>query len=43
MRERMQLIGFVGAPGGPDDYTRVLRAQIDTMATLVRDAGLRGR
>ena len=43
MKERMQLIGYVSAPGGPDEYSKILRAQIETMGRLVRDAGLRGK
>jgi tripartite-type tricarboxylate transporter receptor subunit TctC len=43
MKERMQLIGFVGTPGGADEYTKILRAQIEAMGKLVRDAGLRGK
>jgi tripartite-type tricarboxylate transporter receptor subunit TctC len=41
MKERMQSIGYVPAPGGPAEYDRILRAQIESMAKLVRDAGLR--
>ena len=43
MHERMQLIGFVPTPAGADEYTKVLRAQIEAMARLVRDAGLKGK
>jgi tripartite-type tricarboxylate transporter receptor subunit TctC len=43
MKERMQSIGYVAAPGGPEEYGRILRAQIETMSKLVRDAGLRGK
>ena len=43
MKERMQAIGFVGTPGGPDEYNKILRGQIEAMAKLVRDAGLKGK
>ncbi len=43
MKERMQAIGFVGTPGGPEEYDKILRAQIVAMSRLVRDAGLRGK
>ena len=43
MKERMQSIGFVAAPGGPEEYDRILRAQIESMSRLVRDAGLRAK
>ena len=36
MREHMQLIGFVPTPGGPDEYSKVLRSQIETMGRLVQ-------
>lgn len=43
MKERMQTIGFVATPGGPEEYDKILRAQIVAMSRLVRDAGLRGK
>jgi tripartite-type tricarboxylate transporter receptor subunit TctC len=43
MKERMQSIGFVAAPGGPEEYNKILHAQIESMSRLVRDAGLRGK
>jgi tripartite-type tricarboxylate transporter receptor subunit TctC len=43
MRERMQLIGFVAAPAGPDETSKIVRGQIESMARLVRDAGLKGK
>jgi tripartite-type tricarboxylate transporter receptor subunit TctC len=43
MKERMQLIGFVGVPGGPEETDKILRGQIETMNRLVRDAGLKGK
>jgi len=43
MKERMQIIGFVGAPGDAGEYDKILRTQMETMNKLVRDAGLRGK
>lgn len=43
MKERMQTIGFVATPGGPEEYDKILRAQIKSMSRLVRDAGLRAK
>ncbi len=43
MKERMHSIGYVAAPGGPEEYDKILRAQIESMARLVRDAGLRAK
>ena len=43
MKERMQTIGFVAAPGGAEEYDKLLRGQIATMNKLVREAGLRGK
>ncbi|MEQ1775308.1 MAG: tripartite tricarboxylate transporter substrate-binding protein [Burkholderiales bacterium] len=43
MKERMQSIGYVSAPGGPEEYNKILRAQIETMSKLVRDTGLRAK
>lgn len=41
IKERMQSIAFVAAPSTPEEYDRILRAQIQTLAKLVVDAGLR--
>ena len=41
MKERMQSIGYVAAPGGPREYDKILRAQIEAINKLVRDTGLR--
>ena len=43
MKERMQTIGFVATPGGPEEYDKILRGQIESMSRLVRDAGLRAK
>ena len=43
MKERMHLIGFSGAPGGPEETDRIRRGQIEAMSRLVRDAGLKGK
>jgi tripartite-type tricarboxylate transporter receptor subunit TctC len=41
VKERLLAIGFVPATTTPDDYTRILRAQIETYSKVVRVAGLR--
>jgi len=41
IKERIQAISFVPAPGTPEEYNNILRAQIETLSILVRDAGLR--
>lgn len=41
IKARMQSIGYVSAPGGPDEYNRILHAQMESLAKLVREAGLR--
>jgi len=41
VKERLQAIGYVSAPSSPGDYNKLLRAQIEALARLVRDAGLR--
>lgn len=43
VRERLQGISYVSAPSTPEEYNRILRAQIETLSKLVRDAGLRPR
>ncbi len=43
MKERMQAIGFVGAPANAEEYQKILQAQIESMSRLVRDAGLKGK
>jgi tripartite-type tricarboxylate transporter receptor subunit TctC len=41
VKERLQGIGFVIAPSTPEDCSRILRAQIETLSKLVADAGLK--
>jgi tripartite-type tricarboxylate transporter receptor subunit TctC len=41
VKERMQAISFVAAPGTPEDCDRILRTQIETLTRLVAEAGLR--
>ena len=43
MKERMNSFGYVAAPGGADEYQKILRSQIEAMARLVRDTGLRAK
>ncbi|HTE14336.1 MAG TPA: tripartite tricarboxylate transporter substrate-binding protein [Burkholderiales bacterium] len=42
-KERLQAIGYVIAPSTPEGYDKILREQMDTISTLVRDAGLRAK
>jgi tripartite-type tricarboxylate transporter receptor subunit TctC len=41
VKERLQGIGYVSAPSTPEECNKILRAQIETLSRLVRDAGLR--
>ena len=41
IKERLQGIAYVYAPSTPEAYDKILRAQIETVSKLVRDAGLR--
>ena len=43
VRERTQSIGYVVAPSTPEEYGKLLRAQIQTLNKLIQDAGLRAR
>jgi tripartite-type tricarboxylate transporter receptor subunit TctC len=43
IKERMQAIAFVPAPTSPEEVDRILRAQIDGLAKLVVDAGLKAK
>ncbi len=43
VRERFQTIGFNVAPSTPEEYDRIVRAQIQTMSKLVVDAGMKAR
>lgn len=41
IRERMLSQGFVAAPTTPEEFDRILHAQIETQSKVVREAGLR--
>ena len=41
IKERLQALGIVPAPTTPEEHDKVLRAQIETLSKVVRDAGLR--
>jgi tripartite-type tricarboxylate transporter receptor subunit TctC len=41
VKERLESIAFVTAPGTPDEYSKIVPAQIETLHKLVADAGLR--
>ena len=41
VKVRMHAISFVPAPSTPEEYDKILRAEIDTLSKVVRDAGLR--
>ena len=41
IKERLDSISFVRAPSTPEAYDKILREQLDTVAQLVRDVGLR--
>ncbi len=41
VRERLQGIDFVPAPSTPEQYNKILRAQLETLSKLVSDAGLK--
>jgi tripartite-type tricarboxylate transporter receptor subunit TctC len=43
VKERLQGIAYVPAPGTPEECDKILRAQIETLSRLVSDAGLRPR
>ena len=43
VKERLQGIAYVRAPGTPEECNKILRAQIETLSRLVSDAGLRPR
>ncbi len=43
VKERTQAISFELAHAGPDEYARLLRAQLESTSKVVRDAGLRPR
>ena len=41
VKERLQGIAYVRAPGTPEECNKILRAQIEMLSRLVADAGLR--
>jgi tripartite-type tricarboxylate transporter receptor subunit TctC len=41
IKERLDSISFVRTPSTPEAYDKILREQLDTVAQLVRDVGLR--
>lgn len=41
VKERLESIAFVAAPGTPDEYHKIVPAQIQTLHKLVSDADLR--
>lgn len=41
VKERLQAIGFVPVASTPEEHDKILRAQIESLSKLVRDAGLR--
>jgi tripartite-type tricarboxylate transporter receptor subunit TctC len=41
VRERTQAIGYVPEPTTPEEHSRILRGQIQTLTQLVSDAGLK--
>jgi tripartite-type tricarboxylate transporter receptor subunit TctC len=41
VKERLQGMGYVTAPTTPEEFDNILRAQIETLSRVVRDAGLR--
>ncbi len=41
VKERAQNISYVVAPSTPEEYGKILRAQLEALSKLVRDAGLR--
>ena len=41
VRERTLAISYVVEPTSPEEYSKILRGQIQTLANVVRDAGLR--
>lgn len=43
VRERTQAIGYVVEASTPEEYSKILRAQIQTLTKLVKDAGLKAR
>ena len=40
VRERLQIIGFVPAPTTPEEFDKIVRADIENFTTIARQAGL---
>jgi len=40
IKERLASMGVVPAPSTPEEHDKILRAQIETLSKVVRDAGL---
>ena len=43
VKERLQTISFVAAPSSPEEYSKLLRSQIETLTRLLSDVGLRAK
>ena len=41
IKERLQGMGYFSAPSTPDEFDKILRAQIETLSRVVKDLGLR--
>ena len=41
VKERLQNISYLAEPSTPEEYDKILRAQIEGLARIVRDAGLK--
>ena len=41
VKERTQSIGYVVDPSTPEEYSKIVRSQVETLNKVVRDAGLR--
>jgi tripartite-type tricarboxylate transporter receptor subunit TctC len=41
VKERLNVLGFHPQPSTPEEYDKIVRAQIETLSKLVRDIGLR--
>jgi tripartite-type tricarboxylate transporter receptor subunit TctC len=43
INEKLKAIGYHLAPSTPDEYDRIVRAQIETLSKVVEDTGLRAQ
>ena len=41
VKERLQNMGYVAAASTPDEYNKLLRAQIETLAKVTKEVGLK--